>query len=115
MTLCIEVNKNKKGEAMDFVENDQFFVCYGFMRKEMRLEKTELLVYSIIYGYYRSGCQFKGNVKYLSQWTGSGVTAVKSALGSLIKKGYLKKTYKTVGGISFAEYGINASALPKGV
>lgn len=112
MTLCVEMSKTKKSSNLELIENDQYIICYGFMRKELRLEKTELLVYSIIYGYYKSGCEFKGNVKYLSEWSGSGVTAVKAALSSLVAKGYLNKSYKTVGIVTYAVYEINANALP---
>ena len=101
----------KQNEIRGHVEDARFFVCWGFMRRRLGLEKTELLVYAIIYGFFRSGCDFKGGVRYLTEWTGSGATAVKSALSGLIKKGYIKKRLNLIGGVTYAEYSIDMSAI----
>ena len=106
MTLCVEINKNKKSDTYENVKDDEFVVIRGFMRKELKLEKTELLVYAIIHGFYCSGYNFTGGVKYLSEWSGSGRTAVKAALSRLIKKGLIVKTVKKINNIERAEYKI---------
>lgn len=106
------MSENKvEREISEKVEDSQFFVCWGFMRRRLKLEKTELLVYAIIYGFYRSGCDFKGGVRYLTEWTGNGATAVKSALSSLLKKGYIRKRLNVIGGVTYAEYSIETKAI----
>jgi hypothetical protein len=106
MALCIEINKDKKNESLDLVECEGFITIRGFMRKELKLEKTELIVYAIIYGFHLSGCVFCGTKNYLSQWSGSGKTAVKAALASLIKKGLITRTVRRVNNIDYTDYGI---------
>ena len=106
MTLCIEINKNKKSEIPDLVEDDGFVMLHSFMRKELRLEKTELIVYAIIYGYSKGGKSFTGSIRYLSDWSGSGRSAVKAALASLVEKGYLSKTVNKINNIEYVEYKI---------
>ncbi|MBQ7343860.1 MAG: helix-turn-helix domain-containing protein [Clostridia bacterium] len=108
MTLCLEINKNKKSDTLDMVEDEGVVIVRGFMRKELKLEKTELIVYAIIYGFHTSGCSFTGSVKYLSEWSGSGRTAVKGALRSLEEKGYIIRNTKRVKNIEYNEYMINA-------
>ena len=106
MTLCLEINKNKKSETPDLIEDDGFVMLHSFMRKELHLEKTELLVYAIIYGYSKVGKSFTGGIKYLSDWSGSGRSAVKAALASLVEKGLIVKTVKKINNIERAEYKI---------
>ena len=96
MTLCIEINKNKKSETPDLVEDDGFVMLHSFMRKKLHLEKTELLVFAIIYGYSKGDKSFTGGIKYLSDWSGSGRSAVKAALASLVEKGLIVKTVKKI-------------------
>ena len=105
------MENKKKLVIAEKVEDAQFFVCWGFMRRRLKLEKTELLVYAIIYGFFRSGCDFKGGVRYLTEWTGSGATAVKSALSSLVRKGYIRKRLNIIGGVAYAEYSIETNAI----
>lgn len=112
MTLCLEINKNKKSDTLDNVKNEGFIVIHGFMRKELKLEKTELIVYAIIYGFYNSGCVFSGTKNYLSQWSGSGKTAVKTALHRLEEKGYIIRTARNINRIEYIEYTVNEDKLP---
>ena len=111
MTLCIEIGKNKKSETLDTVDDEGCIVIRGFMRKRLKLEKTELMVYAIIYGFHSSGCPFSGGLRYLCDWSGSGRSAVKAALASLVEKGYIIKHSKTVNNISHVEYTVNDEAI----
>ena len=104
MTLCFEINKNKKSDTLDMVEDEGVVILRGFMRKELKLEKTELLVYAIIYGFCSDGGGYTGGIKYLCEWSGSGRTAVKAALRSLEEKGYIIKEAKRGDNI---EYKVN--------
>ena len=97
----------------DLLKEGAYLTVWGFMRKELRLEKTELLVYALIYGYFRNGETFTGTQRYISEWTGSGHSAVAKAINSLIEKGYIRKTRKKWGTVCIIEYSINVDALPR--
>lgn len=113
MTVNTRYGENRKSETNEMVDDENFIVCWGFMRREMKLEKTELMVYAVIYGMYRTGEMYDGTVGYLSQWTGSGITAVRTALASLLKKEYITKKVTKFHNRDCVEYGINISKLPK--
>ena len=112
MTICGEISKDKKSDTPEMVEDDGFVILRGFMRKRLHLEKTELIVYAIIYGYSRSGKSFTGRIRYLCDWSGSGRSAVKLALASLVNKGYITKTVKTVGHRAYTEYTAQIASEP---
>ena len=107
MTLCLEIDKNRKSETLDLVDDEGFITIRGFMRTRLRLEKTELIVYAIIYGFHSSGHTFKGSVRFLCEWSGSGRSAVKAALASLVEKGYIIKHSQTLNNITHVEYTVN--------
>ena len=113
MTLCLEIDKNRKSETLDLVDDEGFITIRGFMRTRLRLEKTELIVYAIIYGFHSSGHTFKGSVRFLCEWSGNGRTAVRSALASLVKKGYIIKYTEIVNNIEYVEYSVNEKVLGK--
>ena len=111
MTLCIEIDKNKKSETLDTVNDEGIVVIKGFMRKRLKLEKTELMVYAIIYGFHSSGSYFTSGLRYLCDWSGSGRSAVKAALASLVEKRYIIKRSQTVNNITHVEYTVNDEAI----
>ena len=111
MTLCIEIDKNKKSETLDTVSDEGIVVIKGFMRKRLKLEKTELMVYAIIYGFHSSGSYFTSGLRYLCDWSGSGRSAVKAALASLVEKGYIIKRSQTVNNITHVEYTVNDEVI----
>ena len=103
-------NIEKEHEAI--INSNSYFKVYGFMRSEMQLEKTELLVYALIYSYFRSSTPFNASRAYISEWVGSCQTATDNALRSLLKKGYIIKTTSSIRGIKVPEYSVNIDALP---
>ena len=113
MTLTTGYGRNKKSTEQDMINNEQFIQIWGFMRREMKLEKTELLVFAVIYGFHRSCESFGGSIELLSQWTGSGANAIREALRSLVNKGYITKKSEGYGRTCSIEYNVNVSRLPK--
>ena len=110
MTVC---KPNRKREEIELVSRDSYYTVYGFMRSDMHLEKTELLVFALIYGYFRNCSPFTGSRKYISEWVGSGFSAVKDAIDSLVKKGYISIIKRRERGINITEYAVNIEALPQ--
>ena len=92
---------------------ERYFNVWDFMIFEFKLERTELLVYAIIFSMYKStGTYFKGSKEYLAKWAGACCRSVAAALNSLEKKRYIDKLYKTVNGKRRAVYYVNFEMLP---
>lgn len=109
--MLININENKN-PAVSLIPNDSYIRIYGFMRNKMGLEKTELLVYALVYSYFRNGESLTGTVDYIAAWVGNGRTAVSGALISLVDKGYITKAQRCSRGLRYVEYNVNPDALP---
>ena len=109
--MIVNLQSNKKNPP-ELIRADSYIKIYGFMRSSLNLEKTELLVYALIYSYFRNSAPFTASREYIAERVGSGKTAVDKALASLIEKGYISKTQRRERGYSFIEYSINVEALP---
>ena len=109
--MIASITSNKKQMA-SMIPSDSYIRIYGFMRTDMNLEKTELLVYALIYSYFRNCLSFSASREYISEWVGSGKNAVSDALASLIRKGYITKSPRLECGLRYTEYNINVDALP---
>ena len=105
------IASNKK-RTPTLIPRDAYFRVWGFMRSELGLEKTELMVYALIYSYFRSATSFTASRDYISEWVGSGKSAVDVALASLLKKGYITKAQRCYRGMHYIEYNVNVDALP---
>lgn len=69
-----------------------WFVSWcDFMCEDLDLKGSELLVYAVIYGFYRSDKPFTGSLKYLSKVTRFTTVQCCNALKSLVNKGYIRK------------------------
>ena len=92
---------------------ERYFNVWDFMICDFKLERTELLVYAIIFSMYKStGKYFTGSKEYLAKWSGACTRSVASALKSLEKKRYIDTLYKTVDGKKRAVYYVNLEMLP---
>ena len=109
MTNVLKVPK----ECPEAINENSYFRIYGFMRTKMGLEKTELLVYALIYGYFRNATPFNASRTYITEWVGSCLSAVDTALSNLLKKGYIHKGNSKIRGVRVPEYYINVDALPE--
>ena len=109
--MLMNYNTNRKNPP-ELIPADSYIKIYGFMRSAMNLEKTELLVYALVYSYFRNSMPFTASREYIAEWVGSGKTAVDRALSTLIDKGYIIKTTKRERGYTCIEYSINIEALP---
>ena len=109
--MLINICNNTKS-APSLIPNDSYIRVYGFMRSQLGLEKTELLVYALIYSYFRNCESLSGSREYIAEWVGSGRTAVDRAIASLLAKGYITKEPRCFRGLHYMEYNINVDALP---
>lgn len=87
------------------VENEHFVVIKGWMRKELKLKGSELILYAIIYGFSQNeDCRYTGSLKYLSEWTGLAKKNIIANLKKLEEKGFIAKEEKKINGVKFCEY-----------
>ena len=109
--MHINICNNTKN-APSLIPNDSYIRVYGFMRSQLGLEKTELLVYALIYSYFRNCESLSGSREYIAEWVGSGRTAVDRAIASLLAKGYIIKEPRCFRGLHYIEYNIKVDSLP---
>lgn len=90
---------------MSKVKNESFFTVFGWMLNTMKLEKTDLAVYAIIYGFSQDGeSSFEGSLGYLQNFTGAGRSTVIEALGRLEQKGYIVKETTVKNSLTFNKF-----------
>ena len=105
----------EKNRSMEQIapDREQFLKIWGFMLTDLKLEKTELFVYAVIFAMHRNYCDcYMGSRKFLQSWCNASKSAVEKALSSLEKKNLIKRNYRQIGQIRKAVYFINTEALP---
>lgn len=80
------------------ISDKAFITIQGWMRTELQLTGTTLLVYAIIYGFSQDGeSEFFGSQKYMAEWCGCSDRTIRSSLDWLLQHGYIKATKKEQG------------------
>ena len=99
---------------MTKVKDDNFYVIYGWMVKQLNLKGVALQIFAIIYGFDRDGeGRFTGSLKYLMDFTNTSKNTVLKALKELIDKGYIKKSQNIVNRVRFCVYQVNTPLVQK--
>lgn len=105
--------KRRRTAPPQKVFQDQFIGIWGFMLTDLKLSKTELLVYAVIFSVYKhKNDYFCGSREYLQAWCNVGKSAVNAALLSLEEKKLIIKEYRRFGNATKAIYIVNTDALP---
>ena len=90
-----------------------FIKIWDFMLMDLGLEKTELLVYAVIFAMHRNYCEcFMGSREYLQLWSNSSKSSVNHALANLEKKNLITKEFRKYNNVRKAIYFINTESLP---
>ena len=95
--------------APSLITEESHITIHSFMRTEMDLKNTELLVFALIYGFFQNGLPFTGSRQYIADWVGGGLSTVDLAISSLIRKGYLEKIQRRA---KCVQYAIRVENLP---
>lgn len=95
------------------IKDDSYFVIRGYMVNELKLQKSELLVYAIVNSFTEKGKTYSGSLSYLASWINGSRTTANNVLKSLTKKGLLNKTEKFVNNVKFCEYTVNRTPKKK--
>lgn len=99
-----------------------FVTIQGWMRNELDLSGTSLVIYAIIYGFSQANNQWcSASQRYLEEWSGASLKTVKRTLNDLVENGLIKKRYFTNETGKWCEYKAvvpesikEGSKLPKG-
>ena len=95
------------------IGRENFLNIWGFMLIDLKLEKTELIVYAVIFSMHKNYCDcFSGSRRYLEKWSNASRATVENALKSLANKNLIRKEYRQYGRSRQAVYFINTEALP---
>lgn len=87
------------------VSRENYISVQGWMIRDLQLKGNELIIYACIYGFSQAENQvFSGSLQYLADWTNSTKQGVTKCLKSLVEKGFIIKTDKTINGVKFCEY-----------
>lgn len=78
-----------------------FISWYDFMRTDLGLKGSELLVYAVIYGFTQSKGKFSGSLNYLEEVTGFDRRQCLNAVKKLTEKGYIIKTVISYGKVEY--------------
>lgn len=69
---------------------ENYISIQGWMRTELDLSGTELLLYAVIYGFSQAGMgKFSGTVAYLADWAGCAPRTVQRILSGMVSDGLL--------------------------
>lgn len=99
---------------MTKVKDDNFYVIYGWMVKQLNLKGVALQIFAIIYGFDRDGeGSFTGSLKYLMDFTKTSKNTILKSLRELMEKDYIKKTENIVNSVRFCTYKINTPLVQK--
>ena len=107
------MTKNDASQAGTAIDREQFLKIWGFMLTDLKLEKTELMIYAIIFSMHRNYCDcYMGSRGYLEGWSNASKSSVEKALRSLEKKNLIRKDYRQYGHLRRVVYFINTESLP---
>ena len=109
----IEPRECRDNDTIKTTVGRYYFRIWDFMLFELKLEKTELYVYAIIFCMYMyRHTYFQGSRAYLAKWTNTSERTVATALKSLVDKKLIVKGNKRFGQTVRAVYRINGDMLP---
>lgn len=87
------------------IKANNYTTIQGWMRTELGLKGTDLIIYAIIYGFSQTEKQwFTGSRQYLAEWTGCSVRTVQTTLDRMTAEGFLNKRKGRRNGTNFCDY-----------
>lgn len=91
-----------------------YITIQSWMRTDLQLSGTELLVYAVIYGFSQDGTsRFAGSRQYIADWCGCTIRSVQTILNSLTERGLLTKYENIVNNVRQCEYVANFTTSEK--
>lgn len=93
---------------MKEILDTNYLVINGWMKTRLGLKGTELLVFSIIYGFTQDGTtEYCGGLSYLMEWTDASKPTIINALKLLCEKKYIERIDNFINGVNHVKYKIS--------
>ena len=103
------MNTNIKNQR-SLIESKSFYQVYGWMLK-LGLERSEVTIFAIIYGYSKSGISYDGSLSYLAEWSQLTKSFVIKVIAKLIEKKLIIKTEEYIKNTKKCSYLANMEYL----
>ncbi len=97
------------------IKRDSYFTVWGFMYTDFDFSMSEMLIYSLILGFHRSGKNCNASAEYMCLLTKQKKSTVYAAIKSLLEKDYIQCDYTVGRGRSMPIYRINEKLLPRDI
>lgn len=90
-----------------------YIVIQDWMISDLQLKGNELLTYALIYGFSQDGeSEFKGSLKYISNFLGVSKSTAQRNLENLANRGVIEKRVEEISGVKFNRYIAHEKAEP---
>jgi predicted transcriptional regulator len=90
-----------------------YIVIQDWMISDLQLRGNELLTYALIYGFSQDGeSEFKGSLKYISNFLGVSKSTAQRNLENLVNRGVIEKRVEEISGVKFNRYIAHEKAEP---
>lgn len=94
------------------IKDENFYQVQGWMKTRLNLKGTKRDIYSIIYGFSQDGeSEFKGSIKYLTEWLDVSRPTIIKALQELTESGLIIKRAEIINGVQFNRYKANLQVV----
>lgn len=82
-----------------------YIVIQDWMITNLQLKGNELLTYALIYGFSQDGeSEFKGSLKYISEFLGVSKRTAQRSIENLVDRGIVEKRVEEISGVKFNRY-----------
>ena len=82
-----------------------YIVIQDWMISDLQLKGNELLTYALIYGFSQDGeSEFKGSLKYISEFLGVSKRTAQRSIEKLVDRGIVEKRVEEISGVKFNRY-----------
>ena len=90
-----------------------YIVIQDWMISDLQLRGNELLTYALIYGFSQDGeSEFKGSLKYISNFLGVSKSTAQRNLENLVNRGVIEKRVEEISEVKFNRYIAHEKAEP---
>ncbi len=94
------------------IKDENFYQVQGWMKNRLNLKSTKRDIYAIIYGFSQDGeSEFKGSIKFLTEWLDVSRPTIIKAMQELTECGYIIKRTEIINGVQFNRYKVNLQVV----
>lgn len=96
------------------IRDDNYVTLLGWMRTELDLTGSELIIYALVYMVSQADSQdYYATQEYAAEWAGVSKRSVRNNLNSLLEKGLIEKVTRCIDGKFIATYRVTNYHAPE--